>query len=80
MPQRPLGKNPDQGQNPDIFRTILALWSAIPDLSGHTVHVTSLDKPARLRFCIQYLSNSTKITTNTETAMMSTLHQFLDST
>ena len=34
---------------------------------------TELDKPARLRFCIQiqYLSMSTKITTNTEMAMLS---------
>ena len=41
MSQRPTGKSRDQGQNPDLFRTILALWSAIPDLSGPTVHVTS---------------------------------------
>ena len=32
------------------------------------------DKPARRRFRIHYLSNSTKITTNTETAMLSTRH------
>ena len=54
------------------YPIFLDLFNSIPILSHYQSYYSniSVDKSASLRFCIQYLSSSTKMKTNTEMAMM----------
>ena len=52
---------------------LVALYAPIHAWPGDYAWWSAKDKPARLRFCVQYLSKSTKITSNTQMVMLSNL-------